>query len=155
MAMYSNILVPVDLSENCVPALKHAINLQKHTEANLTCFYVVHSGGEEQKSFSKLFQSEGSEDKLIQNHALPKLEEWLDELQVDHPKEFNLEVRVGSPANEITQYASEANQDLIVTGTHGRTGLQRMWIGSVADRVVKTAPCPVLTVRSMQDKPNI
>jgi nucleotide-binding universal stress UspA family protein len=51
------------------------------------------------------------------------------------------------PAEAIVEYARSAAIDLIVTGTHGRTGVERVLIGSVAERVVRTAPCPVLTVR--------
>jgi nucleotide-binding universal stress UspA family protein len=51
------------------------------------------------------------------------------------------------PADAIIQYARSANIDLIVMGTHGRSGLSHLLVGSVAERVVRTAPCPVLTVR--------
>jgi nucleotide-binding universal stress UspA family protein len=51
------------------------------------------------------------------------------------------------PADAIVQYARTADIDLIVTGTHGRTGVEHALIGSVAERVVRTTPCPVLTVR--------
>ena len=50
-------------------------------------------------------------------------------------------------ADEITRYSKDADIDLIVMGTHGRTGLAKLFVGSVADRVVAAAPCPVLTVR--------
>lgn len=53
----------------------------------------------------------------------------------------------GSPDRVIPQLAADKNADLIVMGTHGRTGLSRLALGSVAERVVQTAPCPVLTVR--------
>lgn len=56
-------------------------------------------------------------------------------------------VRVGSPFVEIIRYAREQDIDLIVLGTHGRTGLSHVLLGSVAERVVRKAPCPVLTVR--------
>jgi nucleotide-binding universal stress UspA family protein len=52
-----------------------------------------------------------------------------------------------SPAQEIVAYAQEAKVDLIVLGTHGRGGVAHIFLGSVAERVVRTAPCPVLTVR--------
>jgi nucleotide-binding universal stress UspA family protein len=55
-------------------------------------------------------------------------------------------VRSGVPAAAIVQYALQHGADLIVVGTHGRTGVSRALIGSVAERVVRTAPCPVLTV---------
>ena len=53
-----------------------------------------------------------------------------------------------NPADTITAYARENSIDLIVTGTHGRGGIQHLLMGSVAERVVRTAPCPVLTVRA-------
>lgn len=52
----------------------------------------------------------------------------------------------GSPAHEIVTYACENKIDLIILGTHGRSGMSRALLGSVAERVVRTAPCPVLTV---------
>jgi nucleotide-binding universal stress UspA family protein len=55
-----------------------------------------------------------------------------------------------SPAQAIVQYARHARIDLIVTGTHGRGAIERAVLGSVADRIVRTAPCPVLTVRHPQ-----
>ena len=53
----------------------------------------------------------------------------------------------GSPAQQIVRVARSKRFDLVVIGTHGRTGLAKFFLGSVAGRVVSTAPCPVLTVR--------
>jgi nucleotide-binding universal stress UspA family protein len=53
----------------------------------------------------------------------------------------------GKPGEEIVAFAKERNCDLIVMGTHGRTGLERALLGSVAEQVVRAAPCPVLTLR--------
>jgi nucleotide-binding universal stress UspA family protein len=57
-------------------------------------------------------------------------------------------VRIGDPKVEIAEYARAASIDLIVMATHGRTGLAHLFLGSVAERVVRTAPCPVLLVRA-------
>jgi nucleotide-binding universal stress UspA family protein len=57
------------------------------------------------------------------------------------------EVREGPPFSEIVRYAKEAEVDLIVMGTHGHTGLVHVLLGSVTEKVVRKAPCPVLTVR--------
>jgi nucleotide-binding universal stress UspA family protein len=57
------------------------------------------------------------------------------------------EVRVGTPFYEIVRYAREMKIDLIVMGTHGHTGLVHVLLGSVTEKVVRKAPCPVLTVR--------
>lgn len=56
-------------------------------------------------------------------------------------------IRVGNPVDEITRFIDEEKVSLVVMGTHGRTGLQHLLVGSVAERVVRTATCPVLTVR--------
>ena len=61
-----------------------------------------------------------------------------------HPR---LEVRVGSPAGEIIAAASELKVDLVCVGTHGRSGIAHFILGSVAEKVVRQAPCPVLTIR--------
>lgn len=62
-----------------------------------------------------------------------------------------LQVAVGTPFLEIARYAEENAIDLIVMGTHGRTGLQHVLLGSVAERVLRHAKCPVLTVRTTDD----
>jgi len=56
-------------------------------------------------------------------------------------------LKTGTAPDEIVQAANDEHADLIVVGTHGRTGIERLVIGSVAERVVRTAPCPVLTVK--------
>ena len=56
-------------------------------------------------------------------------------------------MREGAPFYEILEYAKEANIDLIVMGTHGHTGLAHVLLGSVTAKIVRQAPCPVLTVR--------
>jgi nucleotide-binding universal stress UspA family protein len=53
----------------------------------------------------------------------------------------------GTPAREITRFAKKKHADLVIIGTHGRTGLARLFLGSVAGQIVATAPCPVMTVR--------
>jgi nucleotide-binding universal stress UspA family protein len=56
-------------------------------------------------------------------------------------------IRVGNPVDEIGRFIDEEKVSLVVMGTHGRTGLEHLLVGSVAERVVRTATCPVLTVR--------
>ena len=56
--------------------------------------------------------------------------------------------RVGTTAVEIANHAKETNADLIVMGTHGRSGLSHALLGSIAEKVIRSAPCPVVTVRS-------
>ena len=63
---------------------------------------------------------------------------------------INTLVRVGSPAREIVEVATDLNADIIVISTHGRTGFKHVLIGSVAENVVQRAPCPVLIVRERE-----
>ena len=60
-------------------------------------------------------------------------------------------LRAGAAADEIVKAAADEHADLLVMGTHGRNGLERFFLGSVADRVIRTAPCPVLTVRTPEE----
>jgi len=67
-------------------------------------------------------------------------------LQKDHPVEYA--TRFGDPQQPVPEYAREHHIDLIVTGTHGRSGVRRLIQGSVAEHLVRIAPCPVLTVHA-------
>lgn len=67
--------------------------------------------------------------------------------QPNHDIHFFVHVRLGSPADEILQLAEEIGAHLILVGSHGRTGLKRMLMGSVSEKVVREAGCPVLVVR--------
>lgn len=76
-----------------------------------------------------------------------ELERWADRARMKGIAVRTL-VLTGSASQEIVRAASEEHADAIVLGTHGRTGLNRALLGSVADRVIRTASCPVLTVRT-------
>jgi nucleotide-binding universal stress UspA family protein len=65
--------------------------------------------------------------------------------------DVSFEVRFGDPGSEITKYASQVGADLLVISSHGRTGISRLLIGSVAERVVRLSPCPVLVLRNDED----
>jgi nucleotide-binding universal stress UspA family protein len=83
-------------------------------------------------------------------HPEPAAQEELDRLEVpgaEQVRQVVREVQSGPPFVEIVRYAKEHDVDLIVMGTHGRTGIAHALIGSVAEKVVRKAPCPVLTVR--------
>lgn len=65
--------------------------------------------------------------------------------------DVSFEVRFGDPGSEITKYASQVGANLLVISSHGRTGISRLLIGSVAERVVRLSPCPVLVLRNDED----
>lgn len=150
METFSNILVGIDMSDNCIPALKRALGMAKQTDADVTCLFVVPTSGEDFKAFESVYKKDISRKKLLENYALPKVEEWIEQLGFVDKEDIKITARVGEPARQINDYVEENQNDLIVMGTHGRSGLERLWIGSVAERVIRTADCPVLTVRSGQ-----
>jgi len=145
---FSDILVGIDLSRNCVPALRRALSMASKTDASVTGLFVVPDQGEEYRAFEHVYKQNISRNKLLENYALPRVEEWVREFKDIDQEDLEIVARVGNPAEEIIEYAKENANDLIVMGTHGRTGFQRLWLGSVAERVVRTAPVPVLTIRS-------
>ena len=75
------------------------------------------------------------------------LEKWADAAREKGISVRTL-VRTGSPYQEIVDLATDERADLVAMGTHGRSGVSRLLLGSVADRVIRLAPCPVLTVRT-------
>jgi nucleotide-binding universal stress UspA family protein len=133
------ILFPTDFSPASEAVLRHATALARGNNATLLIVHVeepplAYGSGE-------LFYGIGE----FSTEALQKL---LD--KVTPPDSSVPVVRrlvMGDPATEIPRVAKEESVDLIVMGTHGRTGLSRLLMGSVAELVVRRAPCAVLTVR--------
>ncbi|MFB6346056.1 MAG: universal stress protein [bacterium] len=148
METFSNIMVPVDMSDNCMGALKQAIDMQEGTDASVTVLHVVPKTNESSRAFDAIYKKDVSRKKLFENYVLPEVEEWIEalELDIDWRNRLTVAARVGRPSEEIVEYASENGVDLIVMGTHGRTGIKRYWIGSVAERVVRIAQCTVMVV---------
>lgn len=82
-----------------------------------------------------------------------RLEAYADRRGAPAPlKRMSTHFRYGTPAKEIVQAAADFHADLVVVGTHGRTGLKRLVLGSVAEKVLRTAPCQVLVVREKQKR---
>lgn len=141
------IICPVDFSEPSERALAQAVSLAKLNEAELTILTVV-------QPMPATIGGEGT--LLSELRPLPDLmadtaQEYLAKMRErycgDILERTDLQVAVGIPFVEIVRAAREAEADLIVMGSHGRTGLEHLLIGSVAERVVRKAPCSVLVVR--------
>jgi len=139
MLAIRTILYPTDLSERSDFAFRVACSLARDYGARLVIVHVAES--------PMIFAGEG----LV---VLPSgadregLRERLSQLRPQDPKvEVEHRLSEGDPATEILEVAEETKCDVIVLNTHGRTGLARLLMGSVAEEVVRRAPCPVLTVR--------
>jgi nucleotide-binding universal stress UspA family protein len=146
MITLEQILVPTDFSEPSEKAVRYAKALaQAFGGATLHLLHVVET------AFVHGWTSEGYVG------ALPELRERLEReardalakcaTDAELPAGVRLVTRVGHPVAEILRYARQEAVDLVVMGTHGRSGIGHLLMGSVAERVVRAASCPVLTVR--------
>ncbi len=146
MLQVSRLLVPIDFSEFSNQALRYGIELTQRFNAELHLLHVleVHSSGAPVFTMGLALperQEESNEVALKRLEALPGS---------DIPESSRV-VRAtahGSPLVQIIRYASDQEIDMIIMGTHGRTGLTHVLLGSVAENVVRQAPCPVLIVRN-------
>ena len=141
------ILVPVDFSTPSLQALAYACQVAKRLEAELLIVHVIEPAFRADATDVYVASPRGA---VLLQEQLRLTEARLTRLCADLTKKgyrVHSIVKRGSPARAITDTAARVGAHLIVMGTLGRTGLAHMLIGSVAERVVRTAPCPVLTVR--------
>jgi len=134
------ILVPTDFSLTSEAALRYGIALARAFNAKLFLLHVPEHPGVAAEAEYPLGIYE-----TMKNAAHQRLGELFTRNQVDElSPEYAM--RIGDAPQEIVQFAAERNIDLIVMGTHGREGVARVLLGSVAETVVRRATCPVLTV---------
>ena len=138
------ILCPIDFSEISANALEYAVFLASYHHAELLILHVVEQLHEfEHYQILVLTPQELAEEMEKQAHEkLTKLTE-----QIKKTIKVETVVRQGKPFVEIIKEAKEKDMDLIVMASHGRTGVSHMLMGSVAEKVVRKANCPVLIVR--------
>lgn len=139
MSAIQRILLPTDFSTTSYAALRHAITMARAFGAQL---YLLHIPGRTGESFEANFPIGQFENLAREQLGMFLSPEEIAQLNPEYA------LRVGAPADEIVQYAEVRNVDLIVMGTHGRSGVAHLLMGSVAEHVVRMAPCPVLLVRA-------
>jgi nucleotide-binding universal stress UspA family protein len=148
--MFKRILVPMDFSPPSEAALEYARSVAARYGASL---HLLHVADDPYRAFysAEAFVPaiEGLRDEILTETTRCLTER----LRPSDVAELGAtaEAIVGTPAGSIVEYASGNDIDLIVMGTHGRGGMAHLLMGSVAERVVRTAPCPVLTVRGVQN----
>lgn len=134
MIRVANILYPTDFSSYSNQAYFHAVGLAENYGAALTILF-VHTPGA------------SPDDTGIYGDKTY----WRDQLEQIRPSNPDIPIRhvllEGDPASEIVRYAADSSINLIVLGTHGRTGVERLLMGSVAEKVMRDAPCSVLVVK--------
>ncbi|MFB6085415.1 MAG: universal stress protein [Halodesulfurarchaeum sp.] len=140
--MYRNILIPTDGSEGSTRAISEAVNLAELTGGTVHGLYVIDT-----RDYNVLPESKWLtiEDEFTEEaeRALGTVRETAEEASVH----VTTDIARGVPAEEILDYVDENDIDLIVMGTHGRTGLNRVLVGSVTERVIRRATVPIQIVR--------
>ena len=144
---FKEILVPVDFSETSLHAIRQAVRVARESNGRLT---LVHIGvvpyvdaGPFGASIPAALIAAHDQMAAERMHALQRVAK--EEIPDGMPVRFK--VREGFPPEEILAEAEEGKQDLICIGTHGRTGVERVILGSVAERVIRGAKVPVLVTR--------
>jgi nucleotide-binding universal stress UspA family protein len=142
----TRILVPLDFSEHANNGLRHARHMADAYGARLDLLHVL-----EELVQPAFYEHAGASPTELREARRKKSREELERLfrESGGPEvEADIHVKVGKATQDIIEFAKEAASDLIVIATHGLTGIQYMLLGSVAEKVVRMAPCPVLTVKS-------
>lgn len=141
MPSLSRLLFPTDLSSRADAAMSHAVFMAKLYGADLYVLHVVEDEGED-------------EDELLR--AQQEIEARIASIRadIDGPSVIKVDVRRGEAAAPVVcDYAEEVAIDLIVISTHGRRGVRRMFLGSVAEEIIRAAPCHVYTIRFDDELP--
>lgn len=144
MQPFTTIVTAIDFSENSDHAFDYALTLARTFNAHLTVMHVINEPVDLRGFYVPHISFEQLE-KEIEESARSMMEKFCNEKMIDF-NNFSTSLVTGIPCDEIVSKARELNASLIVVGTHGRTGLDHIIFGSTAERVVRTAPCPVLTV---------
>ena len=145
MPAYERILVPVDFSEHSHAALREASELAQRYGATLHLLHVNEPWPPSSTVASDAYPM--YHEYVAQENA--RAAKALEDLAVPDagPRPVQRVTRAGHVEHEILKYIDDAEIDLVVIGTHGRTGVAHWIMGSVAERVVRFAPCPVLVAR--------
>ena len=139
--MYDDILLPVDGSTTGEHALPHTFGLAEQYDSTVHVLFVVDDTRDSVSVMGgPVLETLEQEGQRLVDEMVARVEE--------RGIDVTGEVVRGSPHEAIVEYADEHGIDVIVMATHGRTGVERVLLGSVTERVVRTAPTPVLTVHA-------
>lgn len=146
MAEFKKILYATDFSDLSAWALQYAVYLAEKCSAELHCIHVVDDSYQYWLTFDVATVPAGPPVEELTAAAEKQLEKFLAD-KVPAELAVTRKLLHGKPFVEIIRYARESEMDLIILGTHGWGALRQALMGSVADRVVRKSPCPVMTVR--------
>lgn len=146
MQQIKKILVPIDFSDHSINALKYAVDFAQTFGAKLYLIYIVEP---------MLYPADFSMGQIaipdVSDDLVRRGEDEMNAIVKEHVEgkvPYEKIIKTGRPFIEIIEAASEYDIDLIIISTHGHTGVEHLLFGSTAEKVVRKAPCPVLTVRN-------
>lgn len=145
MKPFDKILTAIDFSENSDYAFDYALTLAKQFKAELMVMHVINEPVDLRGFYVPHISFEQLE-KEIEEGAIKMMENFCQTRLGDFTN-YKTAIVTGIPYEEVIKKAEEVGASLIVLGTHGRTGLDHLIFGSTAERIVRSASCPVLTIR--------
>lgn len=145
MKPFTKILIAIDFSENSECAFDYALTLATRFDAELTIIHVINEPVDLRGFYVPHISFEQLE-KEIEESAVKMMETFCS-TKLGTFSNYKTVIVTGIPCDEIIAAATKMDASMIVLGTHGRTGLDRILFGSTAERVVRSADCPVLTVK--------
>jgi len=146
MISLKKILVPTDFSDCAKKALDYALALAKEFKSEILMLHVIDASWYEMATTYRPGPLEETQE-TVRKISAEMMDDLINEEDVDEGMIAEKIILEGFPFVEIIQTVREREVDLIVMGTHGRTGVKHILFGSVAEKVVRKAPCPVLTVK--------
>jgi len=145
MPQFKKILVPIDFSQCSIDAFRYGLSLAKQYRSKIILLHVI-----DFRTYESIFhihmvpQEQAYE--VLKKVTLKKYAEMLADFDLAGV-EIDQRVVEGHPYVEIVRVAAHEEVDLLVIGTHGRSGLDHILFGSIAEKVVRKAPCPVLAIK--------
>jgi len=148
--MYHRILFPIDLTESSEKLVPHVLTIVEKFNSQLHVLYVVRVF----QYFTNIYVPNPSID-LFETELIEGAHKKMEEFMRTHFSQFSeahSEVILGDPSDAIINYNREHDIDMVIMGTHGRKGIDRVIFGSVAERVIKFARIPVLVIHPFAEK---
>lgn len=160
---FKHVLCPVDLSSFSLDALRLAVTVAESNGATLEVLHVIHNPFDEiymtaitetdpalLDAYAQEPQRRAKILRITEEHAEVLLKQYCQAIVKHYPK-VRYHIRAGDPFEAILDATEDFLIDLVVLATHGRTGIKRLLIGNVAEKVVRHAPCAVLTVKPQKN----
>jgi len=153
------ILLPIDFSDASPTLLQYGVYLAEKYDARIFIVFVTEDpityAGLSYPNYSELPLTDIPFNRLgedLTTYARERMENFLKKNMTSRGVAYQSTILLGHVAEEIIDYANKETIDLIIIGTHGFKGLNRMLLGSVAEKVIKLAPCPVMTINAYKEQ---